>query len=339
MTYSLSMSSLSRGLSCGWELHPTAEHAEPEPSDDADFGSAVHEVCLGADGLANLTAICAKYGQTEAEVLAYARPVLKKLSELPSPAFEVALAWNPTTGRSRMLGQYLNRAYGLLEPSEIPGTADLWYMDGETLVVADLKTGHANYVPKPAENAQLLALASALAAAGHFGPVRLELWFARPGGVWVVEDTVGSIELVLFADKLVKHLAAAKAGHVSPRPGDHCKYCPARRGNCPAALAVAQGIVGVDKFSFSESILSQAHAEWLVDRLSLAKKLCEGVEKALKQYADEHDGIVCSDGKVWKAVTAKRTSLNKDAVAARLGDEYEAFTVTHEYKTYRKVKP
>ncbi len=334
------MSSLPRVLSCGWELHPEAEHAPPEPSDDAAFGSAVHEVCLGPETVANVTAICAKWKQPDAEVLAYSRPVLRKLGEVPTAVKEAAYAWSLATGQARLLGQWIDRNYGNLLPGEIPGTVDLFYMDGDTLVVADLKTGHANYVAKPGENAQLLALACAIAdRTQHVGPVRLELWFARPGGVWVEHETVGTIELVLFRDKLAKHLKVASAGTVSPKPGDHCKYCPARRGNCPAAAAVAEGIVGVDKFKFSESILSQAHAEWLVDRLSLAKKLCEGVENALKQYADEHDGVMCSDGKVWKAVNAKRTSLNKDAVAARLGDEYESFTVTHEYKTYRKVKP
>jgi hypothetical protein len=82
-------------------------------------------------------------------------------AELPDPGrgmAEVAFAYDVETGQARELGRDIERQYGKLAPTEIPGSVDFMQMAGDVVVVDDYKSGHSE-VPPARENLQLHTLA------------------------------------------------------------------------------------------------------------------------------------------------------------------------------------
>ena len=72
-------------------------------------------------------------------------------AEIPDPGqglAEVAFAYDVETGKARELGRDVERQYGKLAPTEIPGSLDLLYMVGDVLHIDDYKTGRSEVPPE-----------------------------------------------------------------------------------------------------------------------------------------------------------------------------------------------
>jgi hypothetical protein len=108
-----------------------------------------------------------------------------------------------------------------------------------------------------------------------------------------------------------------------PKPGYHCRelFCPAR-AVCPvtvAALAeVAPQILSerVRRLPLVGPIDDNEHAAALLEGLPLLEAWIEERRKALKAFADEHEGVELEDGRVYAGRPTKSTSLRLDVKGA-----------------------
>lgn len=332
----LSGSRLGTFFGCGWWAREDTAYDEPiRDMTHANRGADIHAHCALAieDGLL----------PDDPEMRSMVLPVLELVKELEAVVIDVEAAWvwDPKTRRARKLGNNIGREYakhGAL-PHEVPASFDLvlFVPAWNKLVVIDFKSGYGD-VKSADENPQLLFASlcySTHAALSRGGTQRQEIWFLRPGKVWVDGADVDVFKLGSFEASLVKRLALLP--YLPAVPGEHCTYCPAA-GGCPGTNDSIGKLVDTTGNTFSTSIENMGHASWMLERLPMIEKAAEAIREALKAYSDEHHGIACSDGKVWKAVPGKRSGLNMPAVKELLGEKYEQYTTTHEFMSYRKVK-
>ncbi len=147
----------------------------------------------------------------------------------PTWRAEVAYAYDPQTGRGRILGYDIGREYekhGKL-PHEIGGSADIGGMSGETVTVDDWKTGRTITDSVWSQMEWLCLFAARATGAWH---ARARILHATDYGVIPSEQTYDDTRLAQIA-------ATIRAGVDSiedawPVNGSHCDtlYCPARAG-------------------------------------------------------------------------------------------------------------
>ncbi len=234
---------------------------------------------------------------------------------------EVSFAIDVSTGKGRVLGVGLDRAYdragalaalGIapLGPFEVSGTADVVGRGprGE-LVIADWKSFDPN-VSRAAKNAQLHTLALAATRAFELDECQVALsHMLRPFDV----ADIGPIDLDVFETELRKvfeSVAKAKGivrngGMVPLTPGTHCRYCPALIGPqgvaCPAQKDLAAEMTKADTVMAIESRIpfeSDADAADAFDLWQRLKLLTNRVGAALHARAGERE-FVLNDGRVF----------------------------------------
>ena len=235
------------------------------------------------------------------------------------------------------LGTRLNRSYPPEAARAIVGTADLvTYGVGEgsgTGCVTDWKTslGIDTSADPASKNHQL----HALAALANVDRVRLVV--ITEAGVRVDEaPAMPRGHVISGLDALMQTI---DAGGIEPRPGDQCKWCPARAG-CPALAPAATAIVGseaprVDLTTGPGVALARA---WLRRVEEAAKTLEDAVKDAVR--AAGPSGLDLGNGKALKMSPRSRRNIAwtdemKDAARAAGLETVSTFEVL----TETKVKP
>jgi hypothetical protein len=146
---------------------------------------------------------------------------------------EVAIAWNPWIGKSRILGHHIGRDYvehGLDVGNEYPGTADRfgYITEGEYEgwpCVDDYKTGEARTVDPAEDNWQMKQLGVAWAA--HLGVSRIIVRIIRTKGTVRVDQAVfEAMDLANAAFDLKMLAQTIKDGTGELVEGSHCRWCP-----------------------------------------------------------------------------------------------------------------
>ncbi len=150
-------------------------------------------------------------------------------NKTPSWRVETAYAYDPATGAARVLGHDIGREYekyGKL-PHEIGSTEDLGWMEGETVVVADWKTGRSISETVWAQMGWLCLMAARATGAWH---ARALVLHATDYGVIPTERYYDDVALSLVAEQMRGRIAAIEDAW--PVDGDHCDscYCSARAG-------------------------------------------------------------------------------------------------------------
>ncbi len=348
--HKLSMSKASIARWCAWWAQPGLDLPWDPPGPPARFGNAFH---AGASAHVNGVRL------TEHDVAALARKLeldadgearlavmlagwIQRNPTLGADGWqsEVALALDPVAGTARVLGRDIGRGYKQagLRSTEIPGAVDLLSVEGELVVVRDIKTGNAENVDNVADNGQLNGLA--LAAARAFGATRarVELEFVDGEGA----STIYAHELDAFdLDAISAEFADIWARMHDPKPvpvaGAHCRWCPART-ICPEQHAAAVAIVPADDrrrlpiVTDSRGFQSAEHAAWQVETLRKAKVVFDAAKTALEAYADERGGIDLGDGTVYAGKETSREYVNQGAlrVAANMLAERSGRSVAEE---------
>ena len=321
----LSGSSIERFLRCAWPERPDVSFTDVRLKDSGrEVGNATHE------------ALAAEEESADAEVAARVRHIEKKIAELGATEVvrEIALAYDPQTKQARKLGENIHREYekhGML-PHEIPCSLDVVVFGNENVVI-DVKTGQQDYVEDVENNAQLSFGALCVERAFGVKVHRVALWFSRLDRVWEESWPVDPWMLPAFEQKLLAQLKVEKP---LPTTGDHCRFCPAL-GGCPATMRQLAQVAPGD-FEWSTDVKNLDHAAWMAENISILDKACERVRGALQAFADGAGGIAMANGKVWRAVEARRESMNTAAVKTFLGDRYPEFVSLKTFKTYRAVK-
>jgi hypothetical protein len=249
-------------------------------------------------------------------------------------AVEVAFAWDWLAGTGRELYRGSGaRLYPALEPTELAGTADLVGLDGQTVIVLDLKSGWAD-LGRPEDSAQLQFYAVCAAAAygaseAIVGFIRLvdgepRYQQARLDAFALADATV---RLQAIVDRCLQDEAEYRAeGLAIPVTGEHCKYCSAFL-RCPAkaTLAGQLAVSGTDL-----PALTVENAPLALERLWAAQEVLAKVEKAINELATSTP-LRLSDGRIYGAVEATKESFDPlvggEALAKAFGPELAAEAV------------
>lgn len=239
---------------------------------------------------------------------------------------ERPFAYNPVSEQARMLPGGEHRNYSDLRPGEIAGTADLVAIldlkgNLQRVGIGDWKTGQQLHAARTEDDPQMRFLALCAARAYEVEAVEADKYYVdADGAVTIDSHRFDAMTLGNIADEMT-NLAARLGGPCEPQPGDHCRYCPAA-AICPATRSALDKVSPPTPPDYplvatSSAIQSQEHAAWLLHRLRAVQSAAEAVEAALKQYADEHQGIKTESGKTWSSreITVEKIVLTDQAVA------------------------
>lgn len=326
-----SASSLTRAFACSDSelIGPRIDHAPTQYSSHGDSKHAFLQAVLsGTPPAEALAAVPAEDRQACADLDLEAMPTGGEL--------ELALAWDPDTGRGRVLGRNIGREYeaaGADRTREYVGSFD--FAGKHALghgVLVDWKSGWQTI--RARDSWQLLGGAVFLADTFGLADVVASHLYVREGQdpKW---DTVEFDALALDrARALLRELAAklrAEAARevrtVAVREGEHCRYCPAFRA-CPAKVSTLQAMVRAvaavqpgtaPDLSGLPAVIEPHDAQALQARARDAVLLLERYDAAAKlawadlaAYAEEYP-IDLGDGRVMRMAPGQARDKVQDA--------------------------
>lgn len=262
---------------------------------------------------------------------------------------EVAFALDPVNKTARVLGKDIKRKYiehGLNPALEIGLTVDYVWVEKDGLPLnGDWKTGYGAHVEPPEDNLQMLAggAAIALSSGMYEAGCTLEVAQVTEEGVFAKRFHAAKSHL----DGALREIAwiFRNRHQAEARAGEHCRFCPAL-GACPetgravqraAASYSADRKVEVSaRAVFTTEFVSKENDVLLVEELSALKKMIGAVEDSLKERS--YAGVHLPNGKVWKPVLCRRTSLDTEKVEEYLGDRLKDYQKVTEYEQFKVVK-
>jgi hypothetical protein len=226
---------------------------------------------------------------------------------VPGQLAELAFALSPSSGEARVIGQFLDRNYNACSGDEIPGTADVVWVNETEAVVDDFKTGsvHADLY-----DAQMAGLA--LAASRAYGVPQVTtrcLYVDESGGITPYVKHFDALDLQDVLDELRLTIARDR----EPRPGSHCTscFCPAV-AVCPAVHKEASQLVPLGDILRGIDTPDRLRA-WLESGPRI-KKLTDELDKQAKRLCDELGGSVeLGDGTSYIKQTYKRNAYSVGA--------------------------
>jgi hypothetical protein len=323
-------------LKCARPFAPDVELEEDDPGEPALYGSAAHElldiiVSNGALDLEDAVNACAKWGLAPglaSELLAHvqdATHTLQKWLVKDNPwgekftlvDTEVHLAWNPITGKSRVVAFDEETHHYELLPGEIGGTYDLLVKSKNRVVVLDYKTGDYGIFHEPARHPQMRMLAL----------------MTKASSVAILHTPRGGVPPVVYADDIISddeqdflaqlRAAMARIGDGSLTPGkEQCKYC--------RAICIAKNASLVEDASKSVAMVLGSSPGGLAPRsaedlgrfhmmLGDLKRLAEAARADLKARVLAGEVIERPDGKVLVIEEREYETVSKSSIVEALG--------------------
>lgn len=239
---------------------------------------------------------------------------------------ELALAWNPKTGKVRELarGGKLTREQirALAEPGEMVGIIDWLALTDAAVVVFDWKTGRGQV---EAANTNVQIGTYAFMAARLFGREEAVVAIGRllETGTWVDQAYLDGLDLDALERRVRAHLhkvaqlRAEGVARPTPFEGTHCTYCPSFKF-CPAKTALALSVLSDGEkspamFAYEALPLDAEAVAELWPKVLQAEALLEKMKAQLSDYATHHL-VKLANGMVLAAVEKERETI--DAVAA-----------------------
>lgn len=277
-------------------------------------GTAIHEYLASVPVLGRdvaLEQVAPEYREACASI------DLERLPVLDSNAWaaEVAWAYDPEKDTARELGRGVGRRYEGLREGEIPGTADVVGISGESAVVIDWKTGRLARRGRAADSMQLrfYALAAARAYGADSATIAL-VHILEDGGVWWDVAELDALDLDDVASDLRSMLTELgveqermAAGEV-PRTveGPHCTYCPALP-HCPSRTRLAAVLATGSEDA--EPVLTPETAPLVLERLEAIESVTKRVRESLELYARQQP-IPLPSGEVFGPTVLERESID-----------------------------
>lgn len=219
-----------------------------------------------------------------------------------APHAEVKLAYDTATRQGHILGEAADRSYGTPGPTTIFLSTDVVAVLGDTVVIVDWKTGHADVEPA-ATNGQLwgCALAACRALGKHQAVIRI-VYTAQKGRC--DEHFIDALELAEFAGRLerlhiiVAERRAAKAAGAVPetREGTWCKWC-ASKHVCPSKVGLLVQVAEKGLAIIGETTMTPERARDGVLQLLAFEDLVKQARARAEQWADDNGPIDLGDGR------------------------------------------
>ena len=316
---------------CLYWLRDEAEHAWDEPGLPAIEGTFVHAMVEAHGTGGDVQEVDAPAGIDEDKCVRMYRCWVKWADDTdPNGTIrhEVALAYNPETGKGRELAKAHHRDYSDVKPGEIAGTLDGVSCDGTTITVRDWKTGKP--VSGAAKNMQLttgmLAARCLYPQASRFV---VELVYLNDEGRPAYVDSAELDEMDLDAARADLRHALKMHATAQPKPGPHCTqlYCPAR-GTCPATVAAMAGLAEVTTQSIeaimSRSIKGPDDAARVWPLLVRAEELLKAARGRIASIVERQPVALASGHVLRMTEPSTRETFSKARIPASKRDEVMA---------------
>lgn len=238
-----------------------------------------------------------------------------QLDRLPQGGqLEVAYAYDPRTRTARVLGLNIGRKYkqhGLL-PHEVPGTADLVGVVGDTVIVIDWKTGFWSLGPAE-RSRQLRFLALCACRVLGLTKARVAFWYLREdGAIHDASAEFDAFDLEAIADEIAAGVQALEraAAVAAPVPnvsrGQWCRFCESKE-HCPGYRNIIGELVQL-KPGAPLDREKRGQAWMLLEQL---RPLVEQMDATLRDWAKE-DPFPTPDGRTVRPVLVKKERLDLD---------------------------
>lgn len=307
---------------CGYSFRPDVETPPDAPraasSRGTVFGLLAEDEINGTktDKLALVEALPEDERERLTRMWAHAVAWIREHRKLGWRA-EQAFAWEPATDVGRELPRKTHRDYSDATATELCGTADIVWIDGDTVCVADWKTT-TDGAPEVDATAQLEGLALMAARAWGYDSARIVTLKVTEHGVEPIDgEPLDVFGLAEVAERIRTDLA--RVANAEPVEGEHCRkrYCKAL-AVCPKTAALVEQIIPADtlarqEWSFSPTITSPDHCERILAMLPIATEYLERVKRAIVAYVA--DGPVkTSDGREIYQAFRTMTRTNAGAV-------------------------
>lgn len=299
-------SSLALLYACAYSFRDDVEIPEQERSQASSrgtiFGLLAEEAINGGPPV-NLSSLIADLSHEEAQRLiamwGHAKTWLDEHKRIGWRA-EQAFAWEPATDVGRELPRKKHRDYSEATPTELCGTADIVWIEGDSVVVADWKTT-ATGAPDVDARDQLEGLALMAARAWGYDSARIVTLVVTDQGVEPVEhEPLDVFSLAEVAERLRADLA--RIPNAEPQAGEHCtgRYCKAV-SICPTtAMAMVQLVPDValvrKEWRYQPVIESPDHLAHMLSIRPLIRKACEQVDATIEAYVADGP-VFTSDGR------------------------------------------
>jgi hypothetical protein len=226
----------------------------------------------------------------------------------PHARVEVTVAYDAATGAGRIVGDKEGRDYTGFGPYEIPGKIDVVWIDEDTVVIVDWKTGHKEVDPAE-RNWQLWGYALAVCRALSKSKARIYIAYTNQPGQPIDEHTLDAMDLADFAARL-KQLQVReaelrqryKAGEQpTTREGTWCRYC-ASKSRCPSKTGLLvqvaeRGLAVIGDTQLTRERAREAHFE--IERID---QLLKEAKARREKWIDENGPIDLGDGRAFGRV-------------------------------------
>jgi hypothetical protein len=244
----------------------------------------------------------------------------------PGWVAERAFAYNPTDDVARQLPRLEHRDYSsAIHGETVAGTADLLWIEGDAVSVADWKTT-VEGAPDVDAHAQLEWLALMAARSYGYDAARVITLKVTEAGVFPSEPIyLDMFQLAEIADRIRRDVAGLEGSE--PIPGEHCtgRYCRAV-SVCPAtSTAMAQLIPDTalvrKEWRYQPIIESPDHLALMLTVRPLLRKAMEQCDAAIEAYVSRGP-VLTSDGREIKQHFRNMPRMNQGlllALAKELG--------------------
>jgi Protein of unknown function (DUF2800) len=217
----------------------------------------------------------------------------------PGWVAERAFAYSPADDVGRELPRLSHRDYSDAGPGEVCGTADLVWLDGDTICVGDWKST-SDGAPDVDAREQLEWLALFAARAYGLDSARIVTLRVTAGGVTAIEgEALDMFGLAAVAERIAANVARIPGAEAIQ--GDHCngRYCKAILV-CPETTALVGQVIEASalvhkSWMFAPVIESPDHLQWLLTMKPIAEKYLDSIGAAIVAYV-KPGPVTASDG-------------------------------------------
>lgn len=250
----------------------------------------------------------------------------------PSAVGEAAFVYNALSGKTRYLGENIDRRYGELVAGDIPFSPDFYDEQDDEVVDLDVKTGRVE-TPHPRDGWQYRVGAVALASRAGVSNARLVRAVIDDEARWRFDEYDANVlDLDAWADDLRAisgRLEAARAVVASGRMPDvypsasGCQYCPCQK-SCPATTGLVRNMP-TELQTLSDSMRSMTD-----EQLGAGWPLYQRMKVLLEAIGEEYTSILretslpLPSGKMLVLGETRREYISSDVALSVLVDKYGA---------------